>query len=67
MTIFLMIAYLLFFPTVDIFFSQSRPTFWRGLVYFFLMIIAWIFCYASFRQWILPNPIEHLSEILHQS
>lgn len=67
MTVFLMIAYLVFFLSADLLTGHQKPTFGRGMVYCVLMLAAGMFCYASFRQWTLPNPIEQLSELLYPS
>ncbi len=67
MTVFLMIAYLVFFLAADLLTGRQKLTLSRGMVYCILMLAAVLFCYASFRQWTLPNPIEQLSEWLYPS
>lgn len=67
MTVFLMSAYLVFFLTTDLLTGRRKPTVGRSVVYCCLMLAAGMFCYASFRQWTLPNPIEQLSEWLYPS
>lgn len=67
MTVFLLIAYLVGFLTTDLLRGRRKPTVGRGMVYCCLMLAAGMFCYASFRQWALPNPIEQLSEWLYPS